>query len=151
MNILQAKAEDASELTVVTMKSKAYWGFSKEQLEAWKEELTITTDYIDSCMVYKLELETNIIGYYSFKKITADEVLLDNLFVLPLCIGKGYGKKLMNHFLNRVESMGINTIRLESEPKAEAFYLKFGFKTYDQLKTAIPGRYLAIMNKKIEQ
>ncbi len=151
MNILKANKDDATILTALTMKSKAYWGFSTRQLEDWKEDLTITSDYIVTNSVYKLELNSMLIGYYSFRKISGDEILFDNLFVLPQYIGKGYGKVLMIHFLDQKESKGIKMITLESEPKAEAFYLKFGFNTIDNIETAIEGRYLAIMNKRIAQ
>lgn len=37
------------------------------------------------------------------------------------------------------------TVTLDAEPNAERFYLKFGFKTVDQLASSIPNRFLPVM------
>ncbi|HKO76105.1 MAG TPA: GNAT family N-acetyltransferase, partial [Flavobacterium sp.] len=72
-------------------------------------------------------------------------VLLDNLFILPEYIGKGFGKYLMNDFLNRMKEEKFNKITLDSEPNAESFYLKFGFKKIGEFETSIKNRFMPIM------
>ena len=127
------------------MKSKAYWGYSREQIESWAAQLTVSEDYIQEYAAYKLILEKEIIGYYAFKQTDVTSVKLDNLFLLPEHIGKGYGRILMQDFFDRVENMNINKIVLHSEPFAETFYQKFGFISVGKLETSIPGRFLPVM------
>ena len=144
------KIEKASEknhikLTEITFDGKAFWRFSKEQLTQWKSELTITSKYILDHEAYNLVLDSEIIGYYSFYKNNDDQVILDNLFILQKFIGKGLGKLLMEDFLKKAKSLKVSTILLEAEPKAENFYKKFGFSTFDQRESSIKGRFLPKM------
>ena len=104
MNIQKTKIEDHIRLTEITKKSKAYWGYSDEQMEKWNNNLTITRDYIEENLVFNLIDENQIIGYYSYLKQENNQVKLDNLFILPEYIGKGFGSFLMNDFLERIRN-----------------------------------------------
>lgn len=145
MNILKAETEDSELLTTLTKRSKAYWGFSEEILKEWEHLLSISKDYIEKNKVYKLVENENIIGYYSYFSIDEKTIKLDNLFILPEFIGKGFGKILMNDFLEKANRLGIKKITLDAEPNAENFYKNFGFETVGQLESSIKDRYLPIM------
>ena len=145
MNILKAETEDSEVLTTITKRSKAYWGFSEEILKEWEHLLIISKDYIEKNMVYKLVENENVIGYYSYFSIDEKTIKLDNLFILPEFIGKGFGKTLMNDFLEKANRLGIKKIILDAEPNAENFYKTFGFETVGQLESSIKDRYLPIM------
>lgn len=141
--ITEAETTDAEVLTEINFDGKAYWGFSKHQLAEWTDVLTITPDYLSENQVYKLIADSEIAGYYSYIILSDKEILLDNLFIRQKYIGKGFGKLLMLDFLLKVKQF--TTIKLESEPAAEAFYKKFGFKTYSRKESVIKGRFLPKM------
>ncbi|WP_300674689.1 GNAT family N-acetyltransferase [Soonwooa sp.] len=145
MKIEKATTNDHSTLTNITLDGKAFWGYSKEQIELWKKDLTISKDYIDENEVYKLIDDDEIIGYYSILKISRTDSKLDNLFLYQKYIGKGFGKILMNDFIERVKKSDCKVIILDSEPNAEEFYKKFGFETYDRLESSIKDRFLPKM------
>ncbi|GAA3767485.1 GNAT family N-acetyltransferase [Flavobacterium ginsengiterrae] len=145
MNIQKAKPEDHIHLTEITKKSKAFWGYSQEQILAWDKHLTITADYIQNNPVFTLVEENKIIGYYSYFKQENNQVKLDNLFILPEYIGKGFGTLLMNDFLQRMRDEKCQKIILDSEPKAEQFYQKLGFKKVGEFETSIKNRFMPIM------
>lgn len=145
MNIEKAGTNDNEILTAITKKSKAYWGYSEEQLLEWNDNLTISKDYIETNFVFKLIDNSEIVGYYSYIIKEEKNVLLDNLFILPEYIGKGLGKYLMEDFLNRMKNEKFEKITLDSEPNAEAFYLKIGFKKIGEFETSIKNRYMPIM------
>jgi N-acetylglutamate synthase-like GNAT family acetyltransferase len=145
MIIEKATIKDHEILTQITKKSKAYWGYSNEQIEKWSEFLTVTKEYIETKCVYNLFVEDKIVGYYSFFYKSEKTIILDNLFVLPDFIGKGFGKVLMDDFLVRIKSSDIQKVILDSEPNAEEFYSKFGFIKTGQIQTAIKDRYMPIM------
>ena len=128
MNIKRANADDNEVLTAITKKSKAHWGYSEEQILKWNDNLTISREYIENNFVFKLVNGNEIIGYYSYIIKQQKNVLLDNLFVLPEYIGKGFRKYLMSDFLDRMKKENFEKITLDSEPNAEEFYLKMGFK-----------------------
>jgi ribosomal protein S18 acetylase RimI-like enzyme len=147
--ITKSNIEDAKILTDITKKSKAYWGYSDEQMEMWSDVLTITKKYIEANYVYKILVDHLTVGYYSYTILDENEVKLDNLFVLPDYIGNGFGKLLMNDFINRIKSGERKKIVLDSEPNAEKFYENFGFIKVGQIETAIKSRYLPIMELKL--
>lgn len=92
MKIVNATNKDVEILTFITKKSKAFWGYSEEQILIWNNSLTVSKEYIENNTVFKLITEDTIIGYYSYFNIEKDTIKLDNLFILPDFIGKGFGK-----------------------------------------------------------
>jgi len=149
MTVIKSNIDDNEILTDITKKSKAYWGYSNEQMENWSELLTITKSYIESNIVYKLLVDNAIVGYYSYINLEDDIIKLDNLFILPEYIGSGLGKLLMNDFMDRLKMTKTKKVVLDSEPNAEKFYEKFGFIKVGQIETAIKDRYLPIMAYKL--
>ena len=147
----KANPDDHKILTEITKKSKAYWGYSDEQIEIWSEFLTVTKEYIETKSVYNLIIDDQIVGYYSFFHESENIIKLDNLFVLPDFIGKGFGKMLLNDFFIRLKSIDVEKVILNSEPNAEEFYTKFGFVKVGQIETSIKDRYLPIMELLIEK
>lgn len=145
MILEKATINDDKILTEITKQSKSYWGYSKEQILAWSDLLTITKEYIEKNYVFKLKNGEATIGYYSYFYDSKTSIILDNLFILPKYIGKGFGKILMDDFLNRVQDSEIKRISLDSEPNAEKFYNKFGFIKINEIETSIKNRFLPVM------
>ena len=123
MKVERVNTTDHEILTEITKQSKAYWGYSIEQLLQWNNLLTITKDYIASNQVFKLVIDNKTIGYYAYFNLEENSVKLDNLFILPEYIGKGFGKYLMTDFLTRVKNEKFKKITLDSEPNAEDFLI----------------------------
>lgn len=145
-NLIQkATLRDSQELSELTFESKAYWGYAKEQLDEWHDDLLVSEKYIENNEVFLTKKNDRIIGYYSFKIISDSTVKLDNIFIQPKYIGKGLGTILMEDFLYRMKESQITVVTLDSEPNSNQFYQKFGFKTVGQLKSSIPNRFLPIM------
>ena len=151
MKIEKAKNIDKIELSELTVRSKAHWNYSSEQIEKWKDDLTISAEYIDKNEVYKLKEDDKLIGYYSFQSADCKKVKLDNIFIDPEFIRRGYGKILMNHFFKQVKNKGFENIYLDSDPNAEKFYQNLGFKVIGQLESSIKNRFLPIMELEINQ
>jgi GNAT superfamily N-acetyltransferase len=145
MKVEKATSNDNEILTEITKKSKAYWGYLEEQILQWNNNLTITKEYIKNNLVFKLVNDNTTIGYYSYLIKDEKNIKLDNLFLLPEYIGKGFGKYLINDFLNRMRIEKFEKIILDSEPNAEKFYLKIGFKKIGQFETSIKNRFMPIM------
>ena len=146
--IIRAESKDHQVLTEITKKSKAYWGYSAEQMEEWSDSLTITEDYIRNNEVYYLSINNSKIGFFTYLNLNEKSVKLDNLFVLPSEIGKGYGKLLMNNFLNKIRETKVKSIILDADPNAEKFYESFGFVKIKEIETSIKDRFLPIMEKR---
>ncbi len=151
MTIQKAQSTDHKILTQITKLSKAHWGYSAKQLKIWEGELTILPHHFDSHEVFKLLDEGQVVAYYSFKWLTATKVYLENVFIHPDYIGKGYGKLLLFDFEKRIKEMKptTQTVSLDSDPNAASFYLKYGYQTISKKESSIPGRYLPKMEKQL--
>ncbi|MGV3459521.1 MAG: GNAT family N-acetyltransferase [Flavobacterium sp.] len=147
--IVRATAEDHVSLSILTKRSKAYWGYSAEQMAQWDSQLTITPEYISANETYILVSGEKTAGYYSLHKSDTHTIILDNLFVDPEFIGKGHGKLLLADAVERARGMGFKTIALEADSNAESFYRRFGFITAGQAKTSVPGRLLPVMQLQV--
>lgn len=150
MKVEKANRTDANKITELTIRSKDHWGYGKDQIEAWRAELTITPKYIDENQVIKVTKEEQLVGFYAYQASNSKVVKLNFLFIEPDFIGKGYGKILMKDFLKRVEKDGYESATLDADPNAEKFYRSFGFDVVGKLKTAIKDRFLPIMELKIK-
>ena len=145
MIIKRAHKNDSPKISEVCFLSKAYWGYSKEQMERWRDDLTIDPGYIQKNEVFVLVNEDEIIGFYSYFEDKNKSVMLDNVFLLPAFIGKGLGRFLMDDFIQRVKNEGYLSIILHADPHATNFYSKYGFKIMGKKQTSIEGRYMPIM------
>ena len=145
MQIEKAQKDDHIILSKITYLGKAFWGYDKELLDKWKDDLTITPEYISINETFKLISAGQIIGYYSFLELENNIIKLDFLFILPEYIGSGIGKLLMNDFINNVINRNAHKIILDADPNAEKFYSKFGFKTYNYLESSVINRFLPQM------
>lgn len=150
MKIEKTIRTDAKGLTELTIRSKSHWNYGKRQIEAWREELTITEKYIDENQMYKLLVDNLLIGFYAYQAENETDIKLNYLFVEPKYIGKGYGQLLMTDFLQRIENSEFERVILDADPNAEKFYSKFGFRIIGKLKSAIENRFLPIMELRLK-
>lgn len=151
MKIEKTIRTDAKDLTELTIRSKSHWNYGKKQIEAWREELTITEKYIDDNHIYKLVIDKLLIGFYAYQAESETDIKLNYLFVEPKYIGQGYGQLLMTDFLRRVENSEFERVILDADPNAEKFYNKFGFRMIGKLKSSLKNRFLPIMELRIKQ
>ncbi|WP_405609011.1 GNAT family N-acetyltransferase [Polaribacter sp. Asnod1-A03] len=148
--IVKAVISDAEKLTDIALKSKAFWGYSSELIEGWREDLTVTSKTIETCNVYKLIVDDVIVGFYVLNNSKGDIVKLEMLFVLPLFIGKGNGKELLEHALKNAVNSKVKTIELVADPNAIPFYKSQGFLEKNKIGSAISGRFLSLMQKDLK-
>ncbi|WP_430906837.1 GNAT family N-acetyltransferase [Maribacter sp. 2-571] len=151
IQIRRAQPIDAEALAALTLASKNHWNYGTPQIAIWRDELSISSDYIRQNAVYKLQLDVDLVGFYAYEHLKTGAVKLNFLFVAPRYIGHGYGGLLLNDFLKRVKGTVATKILLDADPHAQAFYAKYGFKVIGQLPSSIPGRTLPIMQLEPEE
>ncbi|MDC1161900.1 GNAT family N-acetyltransferase [Tenacibaculum sp.] len=145
--ILPANIQDASELTALAMASKSFWGYSKDLINSWKNDLTVTSKMIERMDIYKYIIDNKTVGFYALNPPRNNSVELELLFISPEIIGKGIGKTLLLHSFNLVKKNRITSMTLLADPNAVPFYKSQGFKIIDKKESSIPNRFLPIMKK----
>ncbi|MGE7596979.1 GNAT family N-acetyltransferase [Lysinibacillus fusiformis] len=145
----RAQVADSNILSNLTYRSKAYWGYTEDFLQKCKEKdaLTVTKDYIENNSVYLIEIDNKVVAFYSF---AINEQKLDALFLDPDYIGKGLGKIIWNHLLNKAKELELREFTIDSDPNAEGFYLKMGALNIGSTpSTVFPDRSLPLMKVKV--
>ena len=142
---------DAERITEIALISKAFWGYSEELVESWRDDLTVTSKMIETMKVFKFLQEDVIVGFYILNIPDTDSVELEFLFVLPDFIGKGIGEELLNNAVKEEKLMHCHTMTVLADPNAETFYQSQGFKVIEKKKSSIPNRFLPVMEKDLKQ
>jgi GNAT superfamily N-acetyltransferase len=145
----KANARDSEDLTLLAFRSKAYWGYSEEQMEQWRDELMVTEAFIKEREVHMIIKNESLAGFYGYLPLDEQEVKLEFFFLDPDFIGQGLGALLLGHSIKTAQEAGYESMVLDADPNAEAFYLKHGFDVIGQLESSIKGRYLPIMRRKL--
>ncbi|MEK5184995.1 GNAT family N-acetyltransferase [Solibacillus sp. FSL W7-1324] len=141
--IRKATVEVAVILTDIAINAKGSWGYSEDFMNAWKDTLTITGDDIQSKVIYVLEEEKTIKGFYC---LCTETKKLENFFVVPIYIGQGLGKILWKDIILKAKEYGLSSFQFNSDPNAYEFYLKMGAKRIIYVESAvIPGRIYPLM------
>ena len=142
--IQPAEAKDAVALTQASVAAKAHWGYPQTWLELWRNELTITTDYIAQHKVFKATVGEEIIGFCALETYK-DAFEIGHLYVIPEFMGQGIGKKLLHIAMEGIPQGAI--VRLVADPNAKPFYQRNGFVVVGQTESKPKGRYLPVMEK----
>ncbi len=143
--IVPTHFSDAFILTEIALKSKAFWGYSDAQIESWKDDLTITDEYLKKTTSFVYKVDNRIVGFYILQMMNMSMFTLEFLFVLPDFIGKGIGHQLVKHAIQKAKDKKGTVVNVLSDPNAEDFYAKHGFKTFSKKESSIPGRFLPEM------
>ena len=143
--VRQASLSEAEHLSRLAFRSKSYWGYSDRFMQECLKELTLDTCYIENNPTFVIETIKNIIGFYSLEHISAAEVELSYLFIEPDFIGKGYGRKLIEHAQKEARRLGYSKMIIQGDPNAERFYRSAGGTLVSTRKSAsISNRELPI-------
>lgn len=156
MPIRPATKSDAPTLTVLSFESKRHWGYPQEYFEIWKNELTITSEYIHKNDVFVWEEKSKILGYYSIVELTNNVEFagiiiekgywLEHMFILPVYLGRGIGTSLFAHLRKQCEMRGFAELKILADPHSIGFYLKMGCKYQREYPSSIPGRTTPLLS-----
>jgi GNAT superfamily N-acetyltransferase len=143
--IRSAERDEAAFLSDLAYRSKAYWGYSKDFMEACREELAWRPMDSPHSPAFVLLLAGRRIGFCSLEQITLDTVDLGHLFVEPDCLGQGFGRRLLNHAVAMARERGYRRLLIQGDPNAEGFYSHCGARRIGTKPSgSITGRSLPL-------
>ena len=101
-----ARTDEADALTALLRRSKASWGYSEAFIRRVVNLLSISAQQIETAVaVYVLEADGRVVGFYHLRD-NAGQCWLEDLFIEPDAMGKGYGKTLFEHALCSARAAG---------------------------------------------
>lgn len=143
-----ATPDEAGLLSELALRSKAYWGYSPDFLAACRAALTVDPADCDGSSVRVAARGDQVLGYWHLTA-TDDPVKgeLADLFVDPQAIGTGVGRLLLTDAMAHARARGWQTLELDADPNAEAFYQHQGAERIGlTASTVTPGRSLPRMS-----
>ena len=138
--IRSAQPTDANALSAIALAAKASWGYAPEQIELWRDDLTISAQSIESRPTYCAVANRKILGFYQISQTEACS-RLEHLWIAPLHMSRGIGSALLSDARNR----SMTDLIIDSDPHAESFYLKQGATRVGSIDAPIPGNPFRIL------
>ncbi|MCC7118477.1 MAG: GNAT family N-acetyltransferase [Anaerolineales bacterium] len=150
LQIVRAQPEHASNLTEIAVSAKRHWNYPEAWIQAWLPQLTISAEYISANEVWMMRDEIKPIAFYALTQ-NEEDAELEHLWVLPEYMGKGIGKQLFNHLLERCKLLHVSVLKIYADPNAQVFYEKMGAKQIAEYHSTLldETRTLPIMEIKI--
>jgi GNAT superfamily N-acetyltransferase len=134
VSIRLAKGGDADALTRIAHAAKAYWGYSAQDLERWRNELTFTAESITAMPTWVAELHGSPVAVAQLRRVPRFE--LECLWVEPSAIRQGVGRLLLSTVVLEAQSAGAQVLWIDADPHAEGFYERLGARRVGE--TAAP-------------
>ena len=138
MKIVRAKPGDAPALSAIAWAAKSHWGYPAHWMEQWREQLTITRDFIAENETFAATIERQTVAFHALLP-TPETLRLEHLWVLPERIGQGIGQALFLHAAQRAAARGAPSLTIEADPHAQAFYEHMGAVRVGATRSEIDG------------
>ena len=148
--IRSADISEYQTLTDISFAAKRHWNYPEEYYERWKDELTITEDYINKNIVYVAVKENELIGFYSIvenpqdfwagKVFVAKGFWLEHIFIKPVYHKSGIGRQLIHHARKIASDKKIEKLLVFVDPFARGFYDKIGANYIKDSQSSIEER-----------
>jgi N-acetylglutamate synthase-like GNAT family acetyltransferase len=138
MRIRVANRSEVDQLNAIAMQAKAHWGYTAALLELWRDSLCTDPESIQKWPTFVAEDQGKVIG---FAQISPESEVweLVSLFVLPVHMGRGAGRALLQQAVLTAHQAGQTTLHIDSDPNAEPFYLACGAVRVGTELAPVPG------------
>lgn len=124
LTVRRATAGESKALTDIACRSEAYWGYDPVFIERFECVYQVTEKFINENPTFLMQQDSEIVAFYGL--LMGPEVSLEYFFVEPRYIGKGYGRLLWKHLVERCKELGIGEFHIVTSPQAKEFYVKMG-------------------------
>ena len=138
MQIRRAVEQEAAELSELAFDAKRLWAYADAQMERWRPDLSVTAAMLAAHQAFVMEHEGRIAGFYLLTQAVI-ACSLEHLWVRPEFNRRGIGGLLLAHAQALAAGNGIVEIHIDSDPNAEAFYLRAGAQRVDIIAAPIGG------------
>ena len=125
ITLRKAHESEVQQLSEIAYLAKKHWGYSEQWMALWEDGLVIAPEFITNNNVWVATESKKIVGF-AVICIENSMAELEHLWVEPNHMRKGIGERLFKNILDYCRLNGIEKLRIESDPNAQAFYEKMG-------------------------
>jgi len=138
LRIRRGVPADAERLTEIARVAKAHWGYPEAWLSAWQSVLTITADYLRHQLVSVGTIGQALVGFYALEP-RGEQWSLEHFWVEPTWHGRGVGRQLFGHALERIRALRPGVLVIHADPYAAGFYARMGAQQTGTVPAAVEG------------
>ena len=123
--IRSGRLDEGARLKEIAIAAKAVWGYERERVLEWADRGDFSPERLSDLVVFVAETRSSSVAWSSLI-LRHDVGWLEDLWVLPDCMGKGVGRALFEHTAAHARELGASRLEWEAEPNALGFYEKMG-------------------------
>ena len=130
-------------MTDICHRGKAFWGYTPEQMVAWRDELTVTPEALNRQIALVAEdAERRLAGVGTVDTECAPPSL-ELLFVDPPFHGNRIGSLLLDALSRELAAQGFDRLTIDADPNAVSFYERRGARQIGEVRSPnTPDRLL---------
>lgn len=140
----KATAADCQDLSDVAIRSKRHWGYSKEAMELWNQNLTMTEEFLDSHTVIKATLEDDIVGFFALEEIQPTTRIAQYWIDTPY-MRRGYGSAMFKYLKSFLKQKDVEKATIVLDPHGLAFFERHGAKVLNRIEHKVKNKFLLIV------
>ena len=149
IQIRRAQPNEAATLTEIAHAAKRHWGYPENWIEHWKDDLTITPDFIANNEMYVATIGEEIAGCCAL--VMSDSLAeLEHLWIRPAHMGNGVGRALFHQIVERATHLKATGLEISSDPNAEGFYKRMGAIRIAEIRSEIEGQPRVLPRMSVE-
>lgn len=147
--IRRATPDEAETLTSIAHAAKRHWNYPEKWIEYWKNDLTITPEFIASNEVFAAVVDGVIAGCCAL--VVSDSLAeLEHMWIDPQQMGTGVGRALFEYTTQRAKQLGLTELELSADPNAEGFYERMGARRIGDVQADMDGQPRVLPRMRVE-
>jgi ribosomal protein S18 acetylase RimI-like enzyme len=123
--LVPAEPDMAEALSALAYRSKSHWNYPAAWLEEWRDELTVSAEYLAANWVQVALKDDRPVGFCALEG-EGHRLELGHLWIDPAYMGLGLGRCLVAEALRQAAGQGATEVLVVADPNAEPFYRRLG-------------------------
>ena len=148
MQIRRARPDEAAVLTGIAHAAKRHWGYPENWIQHWKDDLTITAEFIEQNEVFVALVEEEIAGCCAIVNLES-AAELEHMWIRPDHMGQGVGRALFDHAREKAADLQVPELELSADPHAEGFYRHLGATRIGEVQADMEGQSRVLPRMKV--
>ncbi|GAA4763998.1 GNAT family N-acetyltransferase [Actinomycetospora chibensis] len=130
-----ARVDEATALEDLMREASMIWNDHREDLLAHPDAIEVPRADLRAGRVRVHEVDGAVTGFATVLPLPDGTAELDALFVRPALMRHGIGARLVEDAVRGAREAGVPLLVVTANPRAEAFYVRCGFRTVGEAPT----------------
>jgi ribosomal protein S18 acetylase RimI-like enzyme len=137
-DLRRARADEAGAIRDLIARSMAHWPHSPEYLKQAIDLMSLSGEDLQRDEAWVVTRDGAMIGFYRIS-LDGDRAEIEELHLDPAFIGRGLGRRLFEHAVERARAVGATVLEWSTDQYALGFYRAMGGRTVGTSPSGIAG------------